>query len=219
MKKFKILCITLLVFFFASMLQGFLSDFMSSLKVSSKMYDYKEKLGLESNDYIYLDLEADMNEFTPNAYNKVSGDSVFVIQNNVSVIEFNKKGESQSKLSAVIENIIVIINFLILAIYLYIVVLFVKIVFSFSRSQVFEPIVIKRFNRVGLWFVILGVGTSVWQFMRIYVSAAVVQLPDYSLSYRNCIDWNSLVIGLMVLVITEILRQATTIKEEQDLTI
>ena len=40
-----------------------------------------------------------------------------------------------------------------------------------------------------------------------------------AVSYRNVVDWSTIIIGLVVLVNTEIISQATAIKDENDLTI
>ena len=58
---------------------------------------------------------------------------------------------------------------------------------------------------------ILGLG--------VFVARQAVELADYTISYSNIIDWDDIVMGLVILLMNEILRLATGYKKEQDLTI
>ena len=111
------------------------------------------------------------------------------------------------------------VNWLIIVIFVYLIVVFVKIMRLFIRSQVFEHKIISLLNHLGVAFLVLAIVTTVWNFGRIYLAGHLIDVDGLTVSYRHCIEWNNLLLGLVILVITEILRQATTIKEEQDLTI
>ena len=111
------------------------------------------------------------------------------------------------------------VNWLIIVIFVYLIVVFVKIMRLFIRSQVFEHKIKSLLNHLGVAFLVLALVTTVWNFGRIYLAGHLIDVDGLTVSYRHCIEWNNLLLGLVILVITEILRQATTIKEEQDLTI
>jgi hypothetical protein len=101
----------------------------------------------------------------------------------------------------------------------YITVVFVKIMRLFIRSQVFEYKIISLLNYLGVAFLVLAVVATAWNFGRTYLAAHLIEVDGLMVDYRHCIEWNNLLLGLVILVITEILSQATAIKEEQDLTI
>ena len=108
---------------------------------------------------------------------------------------------------------------MIIAIFVYLIVVFVKLMRLFIRSQVFEQKIISLLNHIGVAFLVLAVISTAWNFGRTYLASHLIDIEGLKVNYQHCIEWSNLLLGLVVLVITEILRQATTIKEEQDLTI
>ena len=97
--------------------------------------------------------------------------------------------------------------------------MFIKIILSFRRSEVFEEINIKRINIIGIGFLVLGAMSTIWQGLSVFMARQAVELADYTISYSNIIDWDDIVMGLVILLMNEILRLATGYKKEQDLTI
>ena len=97
--------------------------------------------------------------------------------------------------------------------------MFIKIILSFRRSEVFEEVTIKRINIIGIGFLVLGAMSTVWQGLTVYMARQAIELADYTISYSKIIDWDDFVMGLVILLMNEILRIATGYKKEQDLTI
>lgn len=221
MKRFKILCVLLLTVFFASVATDFVMDFVSSVRMGYTMGEYIVDNELESREHLYVDVltEVDKKVLTPNALNKLSGDSIVILRNNVSIVEYATSFYGNSEKHNVWYEVLNWINFLIIAIFVYLVVVFVKIMRLFIRSQVFEHKIISLLNHLGVAFLGLAIVTTAWNFGRTYLAGHLIDVEGLMVSYRHCIEWNNLLLGLVILVITEILRQATTIKEEQDLTI
>lgn len=221
MKRFKILCVLLLTVFFASVVADFVMDFLYGAKMGITMDEYIVDNELQSREHLYIDVltEANKKELAPNALNKLSNDSVVILRNNVSVIEYAPSFFGNSEKHNVWYEVLNWINFLIIAIFVYLVVVFVKIMRLFIRSQLFEHKIISLLNHLGIAFLILAIITTAWNFGRTYLAGHLIDVEGLMVSYRHCIEWNNLLLGLVILVITEILRQATTIKEEQDLTI
>jgi ABC-type bacteriocin/lantibiotic exporter with double-glycine peptidase domain len=176
---------------------------------------------LESREHLYVDVLTEVNKkvLTPNALNKLSGDSVVILRNNVSIVEYAPSFSGNSEKHNAWYEVLNWINFLIIAIFVYLTVVFVKIMRLFIRSQLFEHKIISLLNHLGIAFLILAIITTAWNFGRTYLAGHLIDVEGLMVSYRHCIEWNNLLLGLVILVITEILRQATTIKEEQDLTI
>jgi hypothetical protein len=221
MKRFKVLCVLLLSVFFASVVVDFVMDFVSSARMGYTMGEYIVDNELESREHLYVDVltEVDENVLKPNALNKLSGDSVVVLRNNVSIVEYATSFSENSEKHNGWYVVLNWINFLIIAIFVYITVVFVKIMRLFIRSQVFEHKIISLLNYLGVAFLVLAVVATAWNFGRTYLAGHLIEVDGLMVDYRHCIEWNNLLLGLVILVITEILSQATAIKEEQDLTI
>lgn len=47
----------------------------------------------------------------------------------------------------------------------------------------------------------------------------MINLSNYDFSYAKVIDFNAIIMGVIILIMNEVLRIAIEIKEEQDLTI
>jgi hypothetical protein len=47
----------------------------------------------------------------------------------------------------------------------------------------------------------------------------MVDLSHYDFTYSNVVDFNPIIMGIVILIMNEILRFSIEIKEEQDLTI
>ena len=92
MKRFKILCVLLLAVFFASVVTDFVLDFIAGAKMGYSMVEYTIANGLESREHLYVDVVADGEGkvFAPNAINKLSGDSIVILRNNISIVEYAK---------------------------------------------------------------------------------------------------------------------------------
>ncbi len=221
MKRFKILCVLLLTVFFASVVVDFVIDFVSGARMGYTMGEYIIDNELESREHLYVDVltRVDKEVLTPNALNKLSGDSVVILKNNVSIVEYAPSFSGNSEKHNAWYKVLNWINFLIIAIFVYLIVVFVKIMRLFIRSQVFEHKIISLLNHLGIAFLVLAIVTTAWNFGRTYLVGHLIDVEWLVVSYRHCIEWNNLLLGLVILVITEILSQATAIKEEQDLTI
>ena len=221
MKRFKILCVLLLSVFFASVVKDFVLGLITGAKMGCSMVEYTIANGLESREHLYVDVvvDGDVSELKPNAVNKLSGDSVVILRNNVSIVEYAKAFVGATDKHNIWYEVLNWINWLIIGIFVYLIVVFVKIMRLFMRSQVFEHKIITLLNHLGIAFLVLAIVTTSWNFGRTYLAGHLIDVEGLMVSYRQCIEWNNLLLGLVILVITEILRQATTIKEEQDLTI
>ena len=221
MKRFKILCVLLLIVFFASVVTDFVMDFVSGARMGYTMGEYIVDNKLESREHLYVDVmeNADRTVLVPNELNKLSGDSVVILRNRVSIVEYAESFAKESDKHNGWYTVLSCLNWFILAIFVYMVVVFVKIMRLFIRSQVFENRIISLLNHIGIAFVVLAIVSTAWKFGRTYLAGHLIDVEGLTVSYSHCIEWSNLMLGLIILVITEILRQATMIKEEQDLTI
>ena len=97
--------------------------------------------------------------------------------------------------------------------------LVVKIIRSTSNSGTFDRIVIKRINRIGIILLSVGVLGSLLQVINIYSAQTFVDLAHYSFSYSKAINFNAIMMGVVILIMNEILIFAIKLKEEQELII
>ena len=158
MKRFKILCVLLLTVFFASVVTDFVLDFMSGARMGYNIVEYIIDNEVESREHLYVDVMMDGTEnmLEPNALNKLSGDSVVILRNNISIIEYADSFAGDSEKHNVWYHALTWLNRLIIAIFVYVIVVFVKIMRLFMRTQVFERKIISLLNHIGIAFLVLA---------------------------------------------------------------
>lgn len=97
--------------------------------------------------------------------------------------------------------------------------LVVKILRSLQHSEVFDRINLSRINRIGLLLLSVGILGTLIQLINVVSAQYMVDLTHYSFSYAKVIDFDALIMAVVILIMNEVLRIAIEIKEEQDLTI
>ena len=95
----------------------------------------------------------------------------------------------------------------------------IKILRSLQNSEVFERINIRRINRIGLMLLVIGLCSTVLQFIQLVSASQLVQLEHFSFSFSRVVDFEALVMGLVILLMNEVLKFSVSMKEDQDLTI
>lgn len=220
MRRLKNLCIILLVTFFASGAINLVFNFNRGWTEGTNLVQLLRKNNLQGRSYVALDVVNNRLELPQsNETNLLTGDSVIIVANNVSVFEFSDNFTPLTAGQTALMYTLNILNLTIFVLYIIIAVVFAKIMVRFTRAKVFEASIIKLLNHIGLYFLLLAAAASLWEIGRHYYASLLVDIDHLSIAYYNCIDWGSIMIGFVILVMTEILRQATTMKEEQDLTI
>lgn len=220
MRRLKVLCIILLVTFLVSGVMSSVTDFVRGWNSGKFIVSQTEETGLKSREFIALDVDAvSSGELECTGVNVLTGDSVWIEPNNVSVYELSDDLSELSAGQSVLRVMIVVFNWLIVVIYLVVAVMFVRIMVRFTRAVVFDRGMIRLLKHIGWWFLVLAAVSTLWEVGRHFYASSLLDIDWLSVSYRNCVDWPSILIGLVVLVMTEILRHATSMKEEQDLTI
>lgn len=220
MRKFRILCISLLVVFFSGMAQRLVVDSLYGYRMGEGIARHSMSRDLVEDTHVSLDVKLDeFSRIEPNAVNGFTGDSVIVIPERVSVAAFAETGSAGCRSDMVLGIVSGILNFLLLGIFFVMTVYFVKIIVAFSRDEVFDKRIIRWISIIGWCFIVTAVSNTVWQLLRIHHAEMTIALDNMSFSYSHSIDWHSLTSGLIVLLLNEILRIATGYKEEQDLTI
>jgi ssDNA-specific exonuclease RecJ len=145
------------------------------------------------------------------------GENALIIPSEATIITLDKaKFTNQVN---VMHNINTIISTIIIVFCIVILVLAFKVIFLFRKEKVFEELNVKRCNKIGIFCIIIGLLDTFTSIYTTITASKIVELKFYRLSFSDAIDWTTIIIGLIILVFTEILRVSTNIKQEQDLTI
>lgn len=218
MKQLKILSVVLLVVFLGSLYQGAVLPFLEGLKYGISIANYEEKQDVRTNDFLMLDVKVNNPEYFDTTHvNKLTGERVLIRPSNVSVL-VNTMPEEPSWWFAV-RVLYGVLLFAVLILGVIIPFLVIKILRSLQNSEVFERINIRRINRIGLMLLVIGLCSTVLQFIQLVSASQMVQLEHFSFSFSRVVDFEALVMGLVILLMNEVLKFSVSMKEDQDLTI
>ncbi len=218
MKRLKALCIALLIVFFASMYQGAVLPFIDGIKYGLTIAKYEDDTQNKTQEFIMMDVEPkNPNNVIPNEINIKTGQPVLVQATNISLI-LNDVNEKPVWLMA-LNALYMALTTIVLILGIWIPFLVVKILRSLQGSWVFERINLTRINRIGMMLLGIGILGSIIQFINIVSAEYFVDLTSYNFTYSKIIDFNAIIMGIVILVMNEVMRIAVELKEEQDLTI
>lgn len=219
MRKFKILCVILLTTFLVSVFFDLISNMIAGLYLGESTSEVILNSGADYASYLYMDVDANSSLQSSEFINQKDGNRMLVFPHNVSIFDLDACNQNRSFPEKFLYWAIYFMNFLSLIIYIAIIVLFIWVMRVFIKSEVFNRKIVSLLCSIGWLFVILGVLVSLWNLLRIYLVSSEISIVGLEFTYRNVVDWSTIIIGLVVLVNTEIISQATAIKDENDLTI
>lgn len=218
MKRIKSLCIILLIIFFASLYQGAVVPFIDGIKYGYAIAQYETNSKKTTDDFLLMDVVAkNVNYMESTEMNEKTGTPVLIRPNNISVLVHSLPEKPIWWMALQVIYGILIVSSLVLGVWIPFLV--VKILQSLQHSEVFDRINMKRINRIGLILVAMGIVGSIIQFINVISAQYMVDLTHYSFSYDKVFDFNTLIMGVVILIMNEVLKIAIVIKEEQDLTI
>ncbi len=218
MKRIKTLCVILLIIFFGSLYQGAVLPFIEGVKYGFAIAKYEIDTQNDTDDFLMMDVvskDADYMETTE--VNKKTGENVLIRPTNVSVLVHSLPEKPVWWVVIQVIYGVLIVATLVLGIWIPFLV--VKILRSLQHSEVFDRMNMNRINRIGLILLSVGIIGSVIQVINVFSAQYMVDLTHYNFSYTKVIDFNALIMGVVILIMNEVLRIAIEIKEEQDLTI
>jgi hypothetical protein len=155
--------------------------------------------------------------------NEISGHTVAVVPISASVMELlPNDAEAVSSATGFTEflsyfNIFLLLTILVFAIKIF--TNFYRIVRSFTRSVVFEEKIVKWLGRIGRDVLLLGALSTVHTYISYYIATAQLSFKHYDISYIDVIDWDTLLLGVILLMLNEIVALAAGMKKEQELTV
>lgn len=218
MKRIKTLCLILLVIFFGSLYQGAVLPFVEGVKYGFAIAKYEGDNKKNTDDFLLMDVVAkDASYMESNELNQKTGEQALLRLNNVSVLVHSLPQKPVWwMILQVIYGILIIAS---LVFGVWIPFLVVKILRSLQHSEVFDRINLSRINRIGLLLLSVGILGTLIQLINVVSAQYMVDLTHYSFSYAKVIDFDALIMAVVILIMNEVLRIAIEIKEEQDLTI
>ena len=220
MKRIRILCSLLLLSLFIGIFQESVMSFVEGFQLGLNVADFTESNGMDEDTFVSLDVKPTAPQLQPELLN--DGDSTLVVMapSTVAVSLFYPQGQMhRTALQQGIAIFGTVLSFVSVGIFIYLIVLLVKIILSFRRGQMFNEQNIRRINIIGIGFLVLGVLNTLWSALNVYLASSVATLQGYEFSYAKVVDWDYIIVGFVILLMNEVLRLATNMKKEQDLTI
>lgn len=218
MERLKALCIVLLIVFFASMFQGAIIPFIEGIKYGLTIAKYENTTQVNTQEFIMLDVEPKNPDYMENnELNVKDGQTVLIRPTNISIL-FNDHVQKPVWWMA-LNALMMVLTLIVLILGVWIPFLVVKILRSLQHSLVFDRINLTRINRIGMILLAIGITGSIIQFVNIISAEHLVDLAHYRFTYAKVIDFSTIIMGVVILIMNEVMRIAVEMKEEQDLTI
>lgn len=192
--------------------------FIEGVKYGMTIAKYEQNSQKKTDDFLMMDVVAKQSDYMETSeINLKTGEAVLIRPTNISVL-VNSLPEKPIWW-IISQGIYAVLTLVVLALGLWIPFLVVKILRSLQHSEVFDRTNLKRINRIGIIILAMGIIGSIIQAINIYSAQHMVNLSNYDFSYAKVIDFNAIIMGVVILIMNEVLRIAIEIKEEQDLTI
>jgi hypothetical protein len=208
MKRLKTLCVILLFVFFGSIYQGAVLPFVEGVKYGLTVAKYQIEHQNKTEDFLLMDVVAkDLNYLDESEINLKTGEKVLIRPNSLTVMV--KALPDKSSWWITIHILYFVITVVTLIIGVWVPFLVIKIVRSLQNSEVFDRLNLKRINRIGIILLGLGILGTLLQVMNIYNAQTMVNLSHYNFTYSKVIDFNAIIMGIVILIMNEILRLGT----------
>ncbi len=220
MKRLKLLSVLVLICFLTGSLQQIIVEGGEGYRFGYNIQEMELFLGKKADAHLLLDLKPQvLDSVVPNGVNLKNGDELIILPYKATITTFSAFDNETPQTDKTLRIINTILNFVVVGVYIYFLILFFKIFLTFTRSKVFEEVNIRRLNIIGIGFICVGLLNILLNYIRISIAIHAIELEDYYITYANVIEWGNIVIGSIILMMTEILRIAVSLKREQELTI
>ncbi len=218
MKRIKTLCAILLIAFFGNLYQGAVLPFVEGLKFGITSAKYNMDRAQKTENFILMDVVAKQIDYLEKTeINQLTGETVMTRPTNMTVMIQNLP---EKPLWWGVSKVVSFVSLLVmLALGIWIPFLVVRVVRSLQHSAVFDRKNLVAIHRIGVILITMGILGTLLQVVNVASARAMIDLANYSFSYGKAIDFNPLIMGIVVLIMNEVLRIGTEMKEEQDLTI
>lgn len=105
-----------------------------------------------------------------------------------------------------------------MVLYLLILILFYKLVLAFYKDNIFSKDNVRRLKLLGTFTIIIYILQLAFYFMYHATTRSLLELSDYNIIMPD-LEHELLLLGVILLIATNVMKRTITLKEEQDLTI
>lgn len=215
LKSIGLLLGILYLFFLGYTFYEGIPEFISGFKSGVKSTEEKTH---SSTSYVYFKVkpkDMDTNYF-PTQIKDESGQMLYV---NVSDISLEMPGVKRSVLLTIVHVVIMILTLSLIFVIFFLPYLVYKVFYSIIKKDIFDPDNYSIFNKIGFTVIYFYVVTLLIGLEHYFDAKQFVQLADYRIIFDFSEGIYILFLGVFSLFFAEILKIATRMKEERDLTI
>ncbi len=216
-KKLNILCFIVMLVLSYSVIEavyymgiGFKSGVELGLSAKMNMQRKQELMHLENINLLPRDLSN--NFLTDSIYNAKTGKYIPATYGQLTV-------SVDTQPSIVLRILSVIASLTDFVTTIWAIILFIRIVVSINKSEIFNWKNVRRIRCLGILLIISFACTFLTAFLTVYNVEKVFSSLHYSLCLTDMVKITSLVLGLTALIVAEVFAIGLKMKEEQDLTI
>lgn len=156
--------------------------------------------------------------FPERMINSLTGEEINSEVSALKIILFEDDNVSHSGFYFFLEILKIVISFLFIGIVIYLPILFFKIIRAVTRGNIIENKVISRISRMGWLIIIFFLSETLTEIINVVCAQEVLAIDGYNI-VMDFSNYSFLILGIIILLLSEILRVSHTLKEEQELTI
>ena len=218
MNRVKLLYTVLFIIIIGSLYQSVVLPFYEGFKYGHAISNFEDKNHLSMDDFIMMDLAVkDNNYMDSSEINLKTGEAMHIRYENISLLINSHVPKPMWWI--ILQIIYGALVLLVVVLGVWILNLAFKIIFSLQKTVVFDRINLTWINRIGIFILIIASVKSLLQLINILSANSMIELQHYVFSFSKVMEYHSYILGVVILIMSEILRMAIEIKEEQDLTI
>ena len=199
MKKLNILCILLLIVFCVSLIQNIIFPFFEGVEYGKMIKTFEKNTQQQLTSFLQVDISPRHPDYLQsNEKNEKTGEQVLISPTNVSLFINTVPEKPSWWIFVQIVNTAFFI--LIIVAGIWIPFLVIRVLLFLNRSEFFDRKILKRIYKIGILLLIIGISNSIFQYLSIFSASTFIDLSHYSFSYSKAIDFNTIVLGIVVLI-------------------
>ncbi len=217
MNRLKNLSFILLIVFFGSIYQSTILPFINGIEFGSTVIDYQLNNKQKTNNFVGMDVVS-KNSITLDETDKnlKTGENVLIRPDKLTIIV--NSNANKTLWIKILQSIYTLLGLVTIALGIWIPFLILKVFRSLRYSRFFDRLNLIWINRIGIILLIVGLLKTLIQVVNVYIAESIVELTHYTFSYARIIDYSPIMTGLIILIMNEVLRIGTKMKNGQDLT-
>lgn len=222
MKRFRLLALLILLSYGAILFNTIRSSSTMVMQQTSTLISYLENNDLEMTPLGHANVVAkEPNNASFRFQNLKTGQEVTCVPENFNFMQFStdKEVPQFSTVNNILSYTFIFLMLFAFILIFYALVIFAKVIRRLLKEQIFEDILIKNFNKLGCSLIAIGVLESIATICNVKLASNLIELENFTITYFNTIQWNTIILGLVILMMNEIIKFAIGYKQEQDFTV